>query len=54
MPLLAFWSSSPAAVGELSIEQVVASAGDGAIKDGSICSQELRQYFAQMSCCRFR
>ena len=48
MPLLSFWSSNPTAVAELSIEQVVSSAGDGAIKDGSLCSQELRQYFAKI------
>jgi hypothetical protein len=48
MPLLSFWSSNPAAVAELSVEQVVSSAGDGVIKDGSVCSQELRQYFAQI------
>lgn len=48
MPLLAFWASSRRAVEELSIEQVVASAGDGAIKDGSLCSQELREYLAQI------
>lgn len=48
MPLLAFWNSNPRAVDELSIEQVVASAGDGVLKDGSLCSQELRQYFAEI------
>lgn len=48
MPLLAFWSSNPAAVAQLSIEQVVSSAGDGAIKDGSVCSQELRKYFTEI------
>ncbi len=48
MPLLAFWASNPQAVEELTIEQVVASAGDGALKDGSLCSRELREYVAQI------
>jgi hypothetical protein len=48
MPLLAFRSSDPAAVGQLSIEQIVATAGAGNLKDGSDCSQELRAYFSQV------
>ncbi len=48
MPLLAFWASNPGAVEELTVEQVVASAGDGALKDGSHCSHELREYLAQI------
>jgi hypothetical protein len=38
MPLLSLWQSNPTAVGELTIEQVVATAGDGLLKDGSVCS----------------
>ncbi len=49
MPLIALWSSSPAAVSEFTIEQVVATAGDGALKDHSVCSNELRQYLAQIT-----
>jgi hypothetical protein len=49
MPLLSVWQSNPTAVTEFSIEQVVATAGDGSLKDGSVCSQELRAYFAQVS-----
>jgi hypothetical protein len=48
MPLLAFWESNAPAVSELSIEQVVASAGDGTLKDTSVCSDELRKYLAQI------
>src|SRR5262245_58746702 len=48
MPLLALWKSNPTAVGEFSIEQVLSSAGDGVLRDGSLCSQELREYFSQI------
>lgn len=48
MPLLAFFSSNPDAVAQLTIEQIVANAGDGAIKDQSVCSQELRSYLGQV------
>lgn len=49
MPLLSLWGSNPAAVAEFTIEQVVATAGDGSLKDGSICSQELLGYLSQVS-----
>ena len=49
MPLIAVWTSNPSAVGEFSIEQIVATAGDGNLKDDSDCSQELRAYLAQVS-----
>ena len=49
MPLLSLWLSNPAAVAELTVEQVVATAGDGNLKDGSICSQELQDYLGQVS-----
>src|SRR4051812_24747469 len=48
MPLLAFWKSAPATVAQLTIEQVVSSAGDGVLKDNSTCSAELREYLAQI------
>jgi hypothetical protein len=48
MPLLALWRSNPAAIGESSIEQIVAMAGDGILKDNSMCSTELREYLAQI------
>ena len=47
MPLLALWASNRDAVGELSIEQVVATAGDGSLRDGSVCSSELRECLSQ-------
>jgi response regulator of citrate/malate metabolism len=48
MPLITLWSSSPEAVDQFTIEQVVATAGDGALKDNSVCSDELRRYLAQV------
>ena len=48
MPLLAFWASSPDAVDQLTIEQIVASAGDGILKDASGCSIELRKFLSQI------
>ncbi len=49
MPLLSLWLSNPTAVAEFSIEQVVATAGDGNLRDGSVCSQELLGYLSQVS-----
>jgi hypothetical protein len=46
MPLLSFWKSNREQVLELNIEQIVSSAGDGNLRDGSNCSQELRQFFS--------
>jgi hypothetical protein len=37
MPLLDFWKSASATVEQLTIEQVVSSAGDGVFKDDSSC-----------------
>jgi hypothetical protein len=48
MPLLALWKSNQSAVSEFSVEQVVATAGDGVLKDDSLCSTELREYLAQI------
>ena len=47
MPLLAFWETNPDEIGKSSIEQIVAMAGDGNLKDGSICSDELRKYLTE-------
>jgi hypothetical protein len=47
MPLIALWTSNPAAIGESTIEQIVTIAGDGRLHYGSSCSQELREYLAQ-------
>src|SRR5687768_9302917 len=49
MPLLSLWSSNPDAIKELSIEQIVSTAGDGRLRDGSDCSRELRAFLAQVS-----
>ena len=48
MPLLDFWKSAPKTVGKLSIEQIVTNAGDGILRDGSVCSTELREYLSQI------
>jgi hypothetical protein len=48
MPLIEIWQSNPGAVKELTIEQIVGLAGDGNLKDGSACSEELREYIAQI------
>jgi hypothetical protein len=45
---VALFNSSPTAVDELTIEQIVATAGDGNLKDESACSHELRGYLAQV------
>lgn len=47
MALLNFWKNSREDVLSLKIEQVVANAGDGNVRDNSSCSTELREYFAQ-------
>ena len=49
MPLLKFWETNPESIGEMSIEQIVMTAGDGNLKDGSECSDELRKYLAEAS-----
>lgn len=49
MPLLALWATNKEAVDQFSIEQVVATAGDGVLRDQSLCSQELREYLSQTS-----
>ncbi len=48
MALLDLWSSNPDAISSFTIEQVVSSAGDGKLRDHSICSHELREYLAQV------
>lgn len=48
MPLLEFWESSPKTVDQLSIEQIVVSAGNGVLKDASACSIELRDYLSRI------
>jgi len=48
MPLISLWTSNPGAVTDLSIEQIVATAGDGKLRDETTCSVELRQFLAQV------
>lgn len=48
MPLIALWKSDPFSVNEFTIEQVVAAAGNGELKDGSTCSQELRAFLSEV------
>lgn len=48
MPLLGFWKSAKEEVLKLSIEQVVSSAGDGVLRDQSICSAELREFLREV------
>jgi hypothetical protein len=49
VPLISLWSSNRTAIEEFSIEQVVATAGDGNLRDGSLCSQELRAYLSEIT-----
>jgi hypothetical protein len=49
MPLIALWSSSPNVISQLAIEQIVANAGSGDLRDNSDCAQELREYLSQVS-----
>ncbi len=48
MPLLDLWSSNPTAIGQFSIEQIVAAAGSGDLRDNSDCAKELREYLSQV------
>jgi len=48
MPLINTWKSSPDTVSQLTIQQIVSLAGDGNLRDNSLCSQELRNYIAQI------
>lgn len=49
MPLISIWDTNPDAVLEFSIEQLLATAGDGHLLDDSECSRELRLFFSQVS-----
>lgn len=49
MPLLSLVASSPEAVRQLTIEQVVATAGDGRLRDGTESQRELREYLRQVA-----
>lgn len=47
MPLLSLVASNPEAVLQMTIEQVVATAGDGRLKDGAESQRELQAYLRQ-------
>lgn len=47
MPLLSLVASNPEAVLQMTIEQVVATAGDGRLKDGAESQRELQEYLRQ-------
>jgi hypothetical protein len=49
VPLVELWRSTPDAVSQFNIEQVVATSGDGNLRDGSLCSAELREYLRSVS-----
>jgi hypothetical protein len=49
MPLLELWSSNPNAIGQFTIEQIVAAAGSGELKDNTDCANELRAYLSQVT-----
>jgi hypothetical protein len=49
MPLISLWTSNRTAIEEFSVEQVVAAAGDGNLRDGSLCSQELCAYLSEVT-----
>lgn len=44
MPLMSFWKSNRDEVLKMTVEQVVSSAGDGHLRDGSEASKEFRGY----------
>ena len=49
MPLLSLVASNPEAVHQLTIEQVVATAGDGRLRDATDSQRELREYLGLVS-----
>lgn len=49
MPLLQLAQADPDTVSQLSVQQLVAAAGDGELKDNSLCSTEFRQYLTEAS-----
>jgi hypothetical protein len=49
MPLLDLWKSRPSAFDDMNIEQIVAMAGDGNLRDQSLCSRKLRQYLSEIA-----
>lgn len=48
MSLVKIFQKNPAEVGNFRIDQVVALAGEGKLRDGSVCSTEFRQYLCEI------
>lgn len=48
MSLLKFWWAEPEEFMSKTIEQILPMAGDGKLKDGSECAEELREFFTQI------
>jgi hypothetical protein len=49
MPLISLWKADPKSIAQLKIDQLVATAGDGLLKDQSACAEELREYFSEVT-----
>lgn len=52
MPLLEFLRSSPAAVAQMSLVQIISACGDGQLRDGNECCNEFREYLRSVSSSR--
>src|ERR1043165_2402931 len=48
MALITIWKSNPDAVLSMTIQQIVATAGNGNLRDSSDCSNELREFLSQV------
>ena len=48
MPLIDIWRNNKDSVRSYAIRQIVAIAGDGRLRDGSVCSAELRAYLREI------
>ena len=49
MPLISIWQKNPNTVKKFSIEQVVATAGDGHLTDSSECKTELQAFLQEVT-----
>jgi|ETNmetMinimDraft_25_1059894.scaffolds.fasta_scaffold03759_2 hypothetical protein len=49
MPLIDLWKANPDAVKNMTIEQIVSTAGDGKLRDNSECQEELREFLLEAS-----
>ncbi|HMB90868.1 MAG TPA: hypothetical protein VKP65_08475 [Rhodothermales bacterium] len=49
MPLIDLWKAKHTAVEQMTIQQIVSTAGDGKLKDNSLCEKELRFFLQQVS-----